>query len=49
MDAQVGADLGGLFAAASVDMMMTMGMVGAAMAGVPKGVPLDPVEGAGRM
>ncbi len=36
------ADLGGLFAGGSMDLMMTMGMVGAAMAGVPKGVPLDP-------
>jgi len=31
-----------LFGGASMDYMMTMGAVGAAMAGVPKGTPLDP-------
>ncbi|HWM22141.1 MAG TPA: LLM class flavin-dependent oxidoreductase [Ilumatobacteraceae bacterium] len=36
------ADLNALFGGASMDYIMTMGMVGAAMAGAPKGVPLDP-------
>jgi alkanesulfonate monooxygenase SsuD/methylene tetrahydromethanopterin reductase-like flavin-dependent oxidoreductase (luciferase family) len=39
---KAGADLGGLFAGGSMDMMMTMGMIGAAMNGVPKGVQIDP-------
>ena len=30
-----------------MDMMMTMGMIGAAMNGVPKGVPLDPSKAPG--
>ena len=44
---KAGADLGGLFAGGSMDMMMTMGMIGAAMNGVPKGVPLDPSKAPG--
>jgi alkanesulfonate monooxygenase SsuD/methylene tetrahydromethanopterin reductase-like flavin-dependent oxidoreductase (luciferase family) len=36
------ADLSGLFASSSVDVMMTMALAGAAMGGLPKGVPLDP-------
>lgn len=35
----------GLFAAATPDMMMLMATTGAAMAGAPKGVPLDPSKG----
>ena len=41
------ADLGGLFAGGSMDMMMTMGMIGAAMNGVPKGVQIDPSKAPG--
>ena len=40
------ADLGGLFAGGSMDMMMTMGMIGAAMNGVPEGCADRSVEGA---
>ncbi len=44
---KAGADLGGLFAGGSMDLMMTMGMIGAAMNGVPKGVQIDPSKAPG--
>ncbi len=37
--------IGEIFGAGSLDLMMTMGLVGAAMNGLPKGVPLDPTKG----
>src|SRR5690349_14683711 len=37
-------NLAALFGSSSIDVMMTMGLVGAAMNGLPKGVPLDPTK-----
>ena len=37
--------LGGLFEGGSIDLMMAMGLAGAAMNGLPKGMPLDPSKG----
>jgi alkanesulfonate monooxygenase SsuD/methylene tetrahydromethanopterin reductase-like flavin-dependent oxidoreductase (luciferase family) len=43
--AEIGRQQGNLFGSSSIDVMMTMGMVGAAMNGAPKGAPLDPSKG----
>src|SRR3954454_7763373 len=40
--AEVGRQKGDLFGSSSIDVMMTMGMIGGAMNGAPKGAPLDP-------